>query len=90
MLTRLFTYFSKNGRSSFVGFCSKGAARMVLDTHYDDLMKMWSNPNDPEEISCLNSLWAPFLQPALWRANLLTATASRELLVSGTIRSVSR
>ena len=48
MLTRLFTYFSKNGRSSFVGFCSKGAAKMVLDAHYDDLMKIWSNPNDPE------------------------------------------
>ena len=48
MLTRLFTYFSKNGRSSCVGFCSKGAAKMVLDAHYDDLMKIWSNPNDPE------------------------------------------
>ena len=48
MLTRLFTYFSKNGRSSFVGFCSKGAAKMVLDAHYDELMKIWSNPNDPE------------------------------------------
>ena len=48
MLTRLFTYLSKDGTSWSVGFASPGATKMVRDAHYDELMKVWSNPNDPK------------------------------------------
>ena len=48
MLTRLFTYLSKDGTSWSVGFASTGATEMVLNAHYDDLIKIWSNPNDPK------------------------------------------
>lgn len=48
MVTRLFTYLSKDGTSWSVGFASTGAMEMVLNAHYDDLMKIWSNPNDPK------------------------------------------
>eukprot|EP00434_Breviolum_minutum_P029926 symbB.v1.2.026460.t2/scaffold2648.1/size74058/1 len=45
---KLFTYLSKDGTSSSVGFASTGAMEMVLNAHYDGLMKIWSNPNNPK------------------------------------------
>ena len=45
---KLFTYLSKDGTSWSVGFASTGAMEMVLNAHYDDLMKIWSNPNNPQ------------------------------------------
>ena len=47
LLTRLFTYISKDAREYEVDFCCAGAAALVAKEHYDKLVNLWSDPSDP-------------------------------------------
>ena len=88
MVTRLFTYLSKDGTSCSVGFASTGAMEMVLNAHYDDLMKIVSNPNNPERRFLLEQCVGAIFATSLLTENLLTATP-RKLHTRGSIQGVS-
>ena len=47
LLTRLFTYISKDAREYEVDFCCAGAAALVANAHYDKLVELWSNQDEP-------------------------------------------
>ena len=43
MPTRLFTYLSADGISRAVSVCSPGAAALLVEKHYDELVPLWSS-----------------------------------------------
>ena len=47
LLTRLFTYISKDGRQYEVDFCCAGAAALVANEHYEKLVELWSKQDEP-------------------------------------------
>ena len=47
LLTRLFTYISKDAREYEVDFCCAGAAALVANAHYDKLVKLWRGQDEP-------------------------------------------
>ena len=47
LLTRLFTYISKDAREYEVDFCCAGAAALVANAHYDKLVELWSKQDEP-------------------------------------------
>ena len=46
LLTRLFTYISKDALDYQADFCCAGAAALVAKEHYDKLVNLWSDPSD--------------------------------------------
>ena len=47
LLTRLFTYISKDARRYEVDFCCAGAAALVANAHYEKLVELWSKQDEP-------------------------------------------
>ena len=47
LLTRLFTYISKDARQYEVDFCCAGAAALVANEHYEKLVELWSKQDEP-------------------------------------------
>ena len=71
IMTRLFTYLSPNGRSIAVSFCSEKAKMLVLDKHYDELMKTWSTPNDPRAFYLFEQFAGTIFTSSLLEGRLL-------------------
>ena len=47
LLTRLFTYISKDALRYEVDFCCAGAAALVANAHYEKLVELWSKQDEP-------------------------------------------
>ena len=47
LLTRLFTYISKDALRYEVDFCCAGAAALVASAHYEKLVELWSKQDEP-------------------------------------------
>ena len=47
LLTRLFTYISKDALKYEVDFCCAGAAALVANAHYDKLVELWRGQDEP-------------------------------------------
>ena len=65
MPTRLFTYRSADGILSNVSICSPGAAALLVEKHYDKLVSLWSNANNPKSRYGLEDCVGPLLT-AFW------------------------
>ena len=61
MPTRLFMYVSPDGISSNVTFCSPGAAELIIEKHYDQLVKLWCDTNNPRSRYWLEDSVGPLL-----------------------------
>ena len=61
MPTRLFTYVSPDGISSNVAFCSPGATELIIEKHYDQLVKLWCDTNNPRSRYWLEDSVGPLL-----------------------------
>ena len=61
MPTRLFTYRSEKGISSNVSVCSPGAAALLVKKHYDELVMLWSNADNPNSRYAFEDCVGPLL-----------------------------
>ncbi|CAE7208730.1 unnamed protein product [Symbiodinium sp. CCMP2456] len=61
MPTRLFTYVSPDGMSGNVAFCSPGAAALIIEKHYDQLVNLWSDTSNPMSSYWLEDSVGPLL-----------------------------
>ena len=61
MPTRVFTYLSVDGISSQVTVCSPGAAKLILEKHYDKLVQLWSDASNPTSRYWLEEFVGPLL-----------------------------
>ena len=59
--TRLFTYLSADGISKQVSVCSPGAAAMLVERHYDQLVPLWSDAGNPKSRYGLEDCVGPLL-----------------------------
>ncbi|CAE7864760.1 unnamed protein product, partial [Symbiodinium necroappetens] len=73
LLTRLFTYVNKDGLDYKVDFCCTGVAAQLADMHYNNLVQMWSDPNDSNSRKWFENFVGPLLTSPWWRQQKLAA-----------------
>ncbi|CAE7871193.1 unnamed protein product, partial [Symbiodinium necroappetens] len=73
LLTRLFTYVSKDGLDYKVDFCCTGVAAQLADMHYNNLVQMWSDPNDSNSRKWFENFVGPLLTSPWCRQQKLAA-----------------
>ena len=61
MPTRLFTYLSADGISRQVAVCSPGASALLVEKHYDKLVALWSDAENPRSRDWLEQFVGPLL-----------------------------
>ena len=61
MPTRLFTYRSDDGISRNVTICSHGAAALLVEKHYDQLVGLWKDAGNPRSWYWLEDCVGPLL-----------------------------
>ena len=75
--SRLFTYVVKDGQTS-VDFASPRARELVLRYHYEKLMTIWSNPNEPVSTSMFEQVVGQVFSTKLLESNLTAFTITGE------------